>query len=125
MKRPRFTYPGDYQSADMPVSAGACIMRTVTLHLCLALALVFFVSACSRDDGSPTLSAVSTPSSRGQTTMAVQLNLTSSGFAEGQPIPQKYSCDAENVSPPLKWTSLPQGTQSIALIADDPDAPAG
>jgi Raf kinase inhibitor-like YbhB/YbcL family protein len=57
--------------------------------------------------------------------MAVQLTLTSSGFTEGQPIPRKYSCDAENVSPPLKWSSVPQGTQSIALIADDPDAPAG
>jgi Raf kinase inhibitor-like YbhB/YbcL family protein len=130
MEGPRFAYRGDYQRTDAPVSAGARIIQTVTLHQtlhrCIALALFFFVSACARGDSSPTLGTASTPtSSGGQTTMAVQLTLTSSGFAESQAIPRKYSCDAENVSPPLKWTSLPQGTQSIALIADDPDAPAG
>jgi Raf kinase inhibitor-like YbhB/YbcL family protein len=119
MKSPRLTYPGDNRRPDTPARTGARIIQTVTLLLCAVLALVLFVSACSRDDSSPTLS------SGGQTTMAVQLTLTSSGFAEGQPIPKKYSCDAENVSPSLKWSSVPQNTKSIALIADDPDAPAG
>jgi len=53
------------------------------------------------------------------------LELTSTAFAPGQPIPRKYTCDGENVSPPLRWSDPPQGTRSLALICDDPDAPAG
>jgi Raf kinase inhibitor-like YbhB/YbcL family protein len=55
--------------------------------------------------------------------MAIQL--TSSGFTDGSAIPTKYTCDGANVSPPLKWTNMPQGVKSIVLIADDPDAPVG
>jgi Raf kinase inhibitor-like YbhB/YbcL family protein len=51
--------------------------------------------------------------------------LTSSAFSEGQPIPEKYSCDGENVSPPLSWSPPPDGTRSLALILHDPDAPSG
>ncbi len=53
------------------------------------------------------------------------LQVTSTAFSEGDTIPRKYTCDAENVSPPLAWTGLPQETKSLALIADDPDAPMG
>jgi len=53
------------------------------------------------------------------------IRLSSPAFAEGAPIPARYTCDGENVSPPLKWSNVPPGTKSIALIADDPDAPAG
>jgi len=55
--------------------------------------------------------------------MAMQI--TSSAFKEGQSIPVKYTCDGKNVSPPLKWSNVPQGTKSLALICDDPDAPHG
>lgn len=51
--------------------------------------------------------------------------LTSVAFAAGEPIPAKYTCDGANVSPPLAWSDAPPGTQSLALIMDDPDAPAG
>lgn len=53
------------------------------------------------------------------------IQLTSTAFAEGQPIPAKYTCDGPDVSPPLQWTNLPAATRSLALIADDPDAPVG
>lgn len=53
------------------------------------------------------------------------LAITSTGFAQGQPIPAKYTCDGQDISPPLHWSDAPQGTQSFALIMDDPDAPAG
>ena len=53
------------------------------------------------------------------------IQLTSSAFAEGQPIPTKYTCDGEDISPPLKWGNIPQGAKSLALICDDPDAPVG
>jgi hypothetical protein len=51
--------------------------------------------------------------------------LTSLAFAPGQPIPAKYTCDGQDISPPLQWHDAPQGTRSFALIMDDPDAPAG
>jgi Raf kinase inhibitor-like YbhB/YbcL family protein len=53
------------------------------------------------------------------------MELTSSAFAGGQPIPRRHSCEGEDVSPPLSWTGLPEGASSLALIVDDPDAPRG
>jgi|SRR3954447_12940999 Raf kinase inhibitor-like YbhB/YbcL family protein len=54
-----------------------------------------------------------------------KLNLTSDAFANGQPIPNEYSCDGANHSPALKWGEAPEGTKSFALVIDDPDAPSG
>lgn len=54
----------------------------------------------------------------------MDFRLTSQVFKEGASIPSKYTCDGENVSPPLKWEGVPQGTKSFVLIVDDPDAPA-
>ena len=51
--------------------------------------------------------------------------VTSPSFTEGGPIPRKFSCDGENVSPALLWSSPPAGVKSFALIMDDPDAPMG
>jgi len=51
--------------------------------------------------------------------------LTSSAFAQGEPIPEVYSCKGEDISPPLVWGDPPAGTASFALIMDDPDAPVG
>ena len=60
-----------------------------------------------------------------ETSQPVVFTLTSSAFAEGEPIPEKYSCKGEDISPPLAWAGAPDGTQSFALIMDDPDAPVG
>ncbi len=56
---------------------------------------------------------------------ALPLKLTSSAFATGEKIPQQHTCDGADASPPLLWSDPPAGTQSFALIADDPDAPVG
>jgi Raf kinase inhibitor-like YbhB/YbcL family protein len=53
------------------------------------------------------------------------ITITSSAFTEGAMIPKKHTCDAEDISPDLKWSAVPQGTKSLALICDDPDAPVG
>ena len=55
----------------------------------------------------------------------MEIKVTSSVFKNDGMIPSKYTCDGEDFSPPLQWESVPQGTQSIALICDDPDAPMG
>jgi Raf kinase inhibitor-like YbhB/YbcL family protein len=53
------------------------------------------------------------------------MKLTSSAFTEGGLIAPKYTCDGEDVSPPLEWMDVPEGAKSLALIVDDPDAPSG
>ncbi len=55
----------------------------------------------------------------------MSLSVSSSVFQEGNPIPAKYSCQGQDVSPPLGWDEPPAGTRSFALIVDDPDAPVG
>jgi len=53
------------------------------------------------------------------------ITITTSAFMEGEGIPAKYTCDGENASPPLSWSGVPEGVESLALICDDPDAPRG
>jgi Raf kinase inhibitor-like YbhB/YbcL family protein len=53
------------------------------------------------------------------------LHLTTAAFPAGGTIPPKFTCDGPDNSPALSWTDPPAGTQSFALIVDDPDAPAG
>lgn len=51
------------------------------------------------------------------------LSLSSSAFSANGSIPAKYTCDGQDLSPPIQWDGLPAGTQSLALVVDDPDAP--
>jgi len=52
-------------------------------------------------------------------------DLKSSAFPQGGDIPTKHTCDGPDVSPPLRWTSPPDGTKAFALVCEDPDAPSG
>jgi hypothetical protein len=51
------------------------------------------------------------------------MNISSPSFSDGSRIPDKYTCKGENVSPPINISGIPEGTKSLAIIADDPDAP--
>jgi Raf kinase inhibitor-like YbhB/YbcL family protein len=51
--------------------------------------------------------------------------LESNAFENAQAIPSRHTCDGEDLSPPLRWSNLPEGTRSLALVVDDPDAPGG
>ncbi|MDT3684996.1 MAG: YbhB/YbcL family Raf kinase inhibitor-like protein [Pseudorhodoplanes sp.] len=51
--------------------------------------------------------------------------LSSSAFAARAAIPRDFTCDGEDLSPPLEWSGAPQETRSFVLLCDDPDAPAG
>jgi len=54
---------------------------------------------------------------------AVSIKLTSTAFQDGGMIPAKYTCDGQNVAPPLNWSGTPANVQGLALVCDDPDAP--
>lgn len=56
---------------------------------------------------------------------AIAMKLTSTAFVEGGNLPSKYTCDGDNISPPIAWQDAPASTKSFALIYDDPDAPVG
>ncbi|MGB7434370.1 MAG: YbhB/YbcL family Raf kinase inhibitor-like protein [Candidatus Acidiferrum sp.] len=64
-------------------------------------------------------------STRPQQTAPLSLQLSSADFPAGGNIPKQFTCDGNDVSPALQWKEPPAGTQTFALIADDPDAPVG
>lgn len=53
------------------------------------------------------------------------MKITSSAFADQEAIPAKYTCDGQDIIPPLKFEGVPSGAAALALIMDDPDAPTG
>ncbi|HHH13049.1 MAG TPA: YbhB/YbcL family Raf kinase inhibitor-like protein, partial [Thiolapillus brandeum] len=53
----------------------------------------------------------------------MSFTIHSSAFEEGGSIPARYTCDGEDISPPLQWSGVPEGARSLALVVDDPDAP--
>jgi Raf kinase inhibitor-like YbhB/YbcL family protein len=57
--------------------------------------------------------------------VSTAFKLTSTAFKEGETIPGSYTCDGVNVSPSLEWSGVPATAKTLALICDDPDAPAG
>jgi hypothetical protein len=58
---------------------------------------------------------------KGDVTMA--LTITSPAFSHNGEIPKRYTCDGKDISPAVQWSGLPEGTRSLVLIVDDPDAP--
>jgi len=83
--------------------------QTFTIVICvmILLCLGFIGNAFSTPEGGRTM------------------KITSSAFNEGQMIPLKFTCDGQDISPPLEWDNAPGAAKSFALICDDPDAPMG
>jgi hypothetical protein len=100
--------------------------RYVPLILTIVVLLIPFNSARPGYPG-PVSTPVSMKSGhyelQGGRSMSFALNTTA--FANGGEIPRKYTCDSTDLSPALNWNDVPAGTHSLALIADDPDAPVG
>lgn len=97
----------------------------------LVLALILTLGACSSSDGAietTTTFRTTTSTTTQESTTTTELppfGLTSPEFENGEAIPARYTCDGEDVSPELQVVGLPEGTRSIAIIVDDPDAPLG
>jgi Raf kinase inhibitor-like YbhB/YbcL family protein len=98
--------------------------RHTPLVLIVAVLLVPFIALrmCSR-------SRIAAPRPANRTTYkegaAMSFTLVSPAFPNGEPIAARYTCDGADLSPALAWSEVPAASQSLALIADDPDAPAG
>jgi Raf kinase inhibitor-like YbhB/YbcL family protein len=58
-------------------------------------------------------------------TAPTSITVQSTEFSAGEPIPMRYTCDGENISPPLSWAGIPPNSGALALVVDDPDAPRG
>lgn len=77
--------------------------------------LVLSVSACRKTEENTVENAAT----------QAKMTLASPAFEEGAPIPEKYTCQGPDVSPPLEWSNVPEGTKSLAMVVEDPDAPGG
>ena len=85
----------------------------------VVLSLVVILSALLAGCGGDTTKAVGTvPTAEG-------FAFTGADIAPRTPINPRYTCDGDNVSPTLTWTAAPSGTQELALVLEDPDAPGG
>jgi Raf kinase inhibitor-like YbhB/YbcL family protein len=80
--------------------------------------------ACARDPAEA--GGTSSPSSPGIANLpplSDTMKIQSPAFAANGEIPSKYTCEGEDISPPLGWGALPDGAKSLVLVVDDPDAP--
>ena len=84
----------------------------------IALATAIFLTACGSSDDNDT-------EFDPESSLIATLNISSAAFEDGASIPVEYTCDGKNTSIPLRWSDVPGGTRSIAILVDDPDAPAG
>jgi hypothetical protein len=99
-------------------------MRRRRLFVPIALSLgLLLVGGCALI---PSPSATTAPSEMtGEGVALATLELTSEAFGPQEAIPQRFTCDGEDISPPLSWSAPPDATRSFVLIMDDPDAPMG
>jgi Raf kinase inhibitor-like YbhB/YbcL family protein len=98
----------------------------IAVFLTAAVLLISF--GCARLDSfgqNPAPVPVKSAQHKLQGGRAMSFALKSTAFANGSEIPVRYTCSGANLSPALSWDGVPAGTHSLALIADDPDAPMG
>ena len=90
-----------------------------------ALVLALVASGCGDGEDETAQVEVAAPEEEmlaADEAVALSLEVTSTVLPEGELFPKRYTCDGKDLSPPLKWSGVPEGTKSIALILDDPDA---
>jgi hypothetical protein len=90
--------------------------------------LCLLTLACQREtpsvaDSSTARASAGAATDTASRSNAMTLKVTSSAFQQGGSIPAKYTCEGQDVSPPLAWAGVPASAKSIAMIVDDPDAP--
>ena len=96
------------------------IYRTITISL--AILTAFSLAACQGGKEKEAETRPDVALTEGADTMAIAV--TSPAFEDGGMIPKKYTCDGEDIAPPLHIDGVPGEARSLVLIADDPDAPS-
>jgi len=85
---------------------------------------MLLISVCAQDDNEILKSGGSPDTAKGDENMDIQnIKVFSSAFESNDTIPRKYTCNAENINPPLEFRGIPEKAESLVLIMDDPDAP--
>ena len=81
----------------------------------VVLLIAVLASGCGDDASSPPVGS----------DLPATIVVTSTAFGDGEMIPERYTCDGDEVAPPLSWSGVPDDAAAVALVADDPDAPSG
>lgn len=92
--------------------------RIGLLGVLVAATAALIAAACSSDPGD-----TDGPDAEGDSPQS--LDVTSQGFEENERIPTRFTCEGDDISPPIAWSGVPEGTASLALSMEDPDAPSG
>jgi Raf kinase inhibitor-like YbhB/YbcL family protein len=88
----------------------------------LAVALAFAGAGCGSGGASSGSTPATTPTAPARRPVPVTIRLTSPVVADGRPIPRRFTCDAQDNAPPLRWSGVPGGTAQLALVLEDDSA---
>lgn len=94
-------------------------MKTLSPAALLSVALVLTLFAAVACQGDSNDQVEFDP----ETSALASISFSSPTFNSGADIPAEFTCDGDDVSPPLRWTDIPEGAKSLAIVMDDPDAP--
>ena len=94
--------------------------------ICIPIFIAFLLCSCTGRKESPSenVGQKNAQPEASREVLKMEIKLTSAAFQEGGAIPKQHTCDGANVSPALAWTGVPEKAVALALIVDDPDAPA-
>lgn len=108
------------------------MQKTTIYAVILALVACVFFSGCSSAGPAPSSTGAApapgsgaAPASQNEPAHAAGLSLTIDGVLHGGTLPDRFTCKGASESPGLSWQGAPEGTKSLVLIFDDPDAPGG
>lgn len=106
-------HPARQRSIRSPRWFGDLLLRVLVTATAALVAV-----ACSTDPGG-------TEGPNAEERSLQPLDLTSPAFGESERILARFTCEGEDVSPPLAWSGVPEGTEALVLSMEDPDAPSG
>src|SRR5690349_4221307 len=91
----------------------------------VAALLALALAGCGGGGGSGGPASATTPATSARSSVPATIALSSPAFANGGPIPRRFTCDADDVAPPLSWSGVPAGTAELALVLEDENARGG